>query len=149
MATVESILKNRQEISLYSVRQDISVYEAVRVMGLHNTGSVLVVNEAGDMLGILTERDYARKIVLQGKRSAETLVKEIMTPAENIVSVTRQTTIEECMMKMNGSKIRHLPVLENGRPITVISIGDVVSAVIREQEFTIKAMNNYIKGQIM
>jgi signal-transduction protein with cAMP-binding, CBS, and nucleotidyltransferase domain len=149
MATVESILKNRQEISLFSVRQDISVYEAVRVMGLHNTGSVLVVNEAGDMLGILTERDYARKIVLQGKRSAETLVGEIMTPAENIVSVTRQTTIEECMMKMNGSKIRHLPVLENGRPITVISIGDVVSAVIREQEFTIKAMNNYIKGQIM
>lgn len=98
------------------------------------------------LAGILTERDYARKIVLKGKRSTDTLVSEIMTTADKIVSITEETTIEGCMQKMSGRKIRHLPVLKNGKPVAVISIGDVVSTIIKEQQFTIEAMSNYIQG---
>lgn len=146
MATVNDILKFRASNEIYQVRPDISVYDAVKVMGEHNAGSVLVMDRDDNMLGILTERDYARKIVLKGKRSTDTLVSEIMTPAEKIIHVSRDTSIQECMEKMSGKKIRHLPVLENGKPVSVISIGDVVSLLIREQEHTIKVMSNYIQG---
>lgn len=146
MATVNDILKFRATNQIYQVRPDISVYDAVKVMGENNAGSVLVMDQDGNMLGILTERDYARKIVLKGKRSIDTLVSEIMTPAEKIIHVGRGTSIQECMEKMSGKKIRHLPVLENGKPVSVISIGDVVSLLIREQEHTIQVMSNYIQG---
>ena len=146
MATVNDILKFRITNHIYRVSPDISVYDAVKVMGENNAGSVLVMDDAGNMLGILTERDYARKIVLKDKRSIDTRVSEIMTPAEKIISVSGNTSIQECMEKMSGKKIRHLPVLENGKPISVISIGDVVSLLIREQEHTIQVMSNYIQG---
>ncbi len=146
MANVNDILRHRGAVKLYQVPADITVYDAVKVMGENNIGSVLVMDETGKMLGILTERDYARKIVLKGKRSAETLVADIMTPAEKIITVNRNTSIEECMQKMAGKKIRHLPVMDNDQVVTVISIGDVVSTLIKEQQYTIKAMSDYIQG---
>ncbi len=126
MAKVFDILKNRGVSKLHSVIPDITVYEAVKVMGENNIGSVLVVDEAGNMAGILT-----------------------MTPAEKLITVTKETTIEECMQKMTGNKIRHLPVIEDGKAFTVISIGDVVSSIIKEQQFTIEAMSSYIRGVSM
>ena len=114
-------------------------------MGEHNIGSVLVM-DGETLAGILTEREYARKVVLHDKSSKDTMVSEIMTPADRLITVTEDSTIEECMQKMSGRKIRHLPVLRDGVPVTVISIGDVVSTIIEEQQFTIKEMSNYIRG---
>jgi CBS domain-containing protein len=145
-AKVKDILRNRGISKLYTISPFITVYDAVKVMGENNIGSLLVLDELGNLAGILTERDYARKIVLKGKRSTDTLVSEIMTTADKIVSITEETTIEGCMQKMSGRKIRHLPVLKNGKPVAVISIGDVVSTIIKEQQFTIEAMSNYIQG---
>ena len=142
---VKNILQNRGGSKLHAVSPNISVYEAIKVMGEHNIGSVLVMD--GEALaGILTERDYARKVVLHDKSSKDTMVSEIMTPADRLITVTEDSTIEECMQKMCGRKIRHLPVLRDGVPVTVISIGDVVSTIIEEQQFTIKEMSNYIRG---
>lgn len=143
---VNDILKKRGHCNLIYVQPGITVYNAVKVMGENNIGAVLVLDTDGKMLGILTERDYARKIVLKGKRSADTFVDEIMTPAEKIVSVTAATAIKECMQKMSGNKIRHLPVIENGKPVTIVSVSDIVATIIQEQEFTIQAMSNYIQG---
>jgi CBS domain-containing protein len=142
---VKNILQNRGGSKLHAVSPNISVYEAIKVMGEHNIGSVLIMD--GEVLaGILTERDYARKVVLHDKSSKDTMVSEIMTPADRLITVTEDSTIEECMQKMSGRKIRHLPVLRDGVPVTVISIGDVVSTIIEEQQFTIKEMSNYIRG---
>lgn len=146
MTTVNDILKQRSQNSLYSVSPDTSVYDALKMMGEKNAGSVLVLDSSGNMLGIFTERDYARKIVLLGKKSRETMVKDIMTPAEKIVSVTTGSSLDDCMQQMTGNKIRHLPVLENGKPVTVISIGDVVFAVIQQQKETISHLSSYIQG---
>ncbi len=142
---VKNILQNRGGSKLHAVSPNISVYDAIKVMGEHNIGSVLVM-DGETLAGILTERDYARKVVLLDKTSKETMVREIMTPAERLITVTEESTIEECMQKMSGRKIRHLPVMNGDRAVTVISIGDVVSTIIEEQQFTIKAMSNYIRG---
>ena len=142
---VKNILQNRGGSKLHAVSPNISVYEAIKVMGEHNIGSVLVM-DGETLAGILTERDYARKVVLHDKSSKDTIVSEIMTPADRLITVTEDSTIEECMQKMSGRKIRHLPVLRDGVPVTVISIGDVVSTIIEEQQFTIKEMSNYIRG---
>ena len=142
---VKNILQNRGGSKLHAVSPNISVYEAIKVMGEHNIGSVLVM-DGETLAGILTERDYARKVVLHDKSSKDTMVSEIMTPADRLITVTEDSTIEECMQKMSGRKIRHLPVLRDGVPVTVISIGDVVSTLIEEQQFTIKEMSNYIRG---
>ena len=146
MANVSDILSKRKNKSLLSVLPTISVLEALQVMGDNLVGSVLVLDEKGDMQGIMTERDYARKVILQGRNSTDTLVKDIMTSADKIITVTPKTSVEDCMQKMSGSHIRHLPVIENGKPINVISIGDVVTMVINQQAYTIQAMNDYIKG---
>ncbi|MGB4769880.1 MAG: CBS domain-containing protein [Chitinophagaceae bacterium] len=142
---VKNIFQNRGGSKLHAVSPNICVYEAIKVMGEHNIGSVLFM-DGGALAGILTERDYARKVVLHDKSSKDTMVSEIMTPADRLITVTEDSTIEECMQKMSVRKIRHLPVLRDGVPVTVISIGDVVSTIIEEQQFTIKEMSNYIRG---
>ena len=120
---------------------DVTVYEAIKVMGEKNIGALLVMGN-DKMSGILSERDYARKIVLKGKSSRETLVKEIMT--EEVLTVSSADTIEKCMAIMTEKHIRHLPVVDNDKVVGMISIGDVVNAIIETQKETIAHLQNYI-----
>lgn len=127
--------------NVYSVTENITVYEALKVMGEKNIGALLVMEDER-LRGIISERDYARKIVLKGKSSNETLVKEIMT--ENVVTVLPEDDIEKCMEVMSGRKIRHLPVMKDDKVLGVISITDVVTAIIELQKNTIVHLQNYI-----
>ncbi len=126
---------------VYSVPGQVSVYEAIKEMSEKNIGAILVM-EGEKLTGILSERDYARKIVLKGKLSRETLVKDIMT--ENVLTVTTEDTIEKCMGIMTEKHIRHLPVVENDKVLGMISIGDVVNGIIETQKETIAHLQNYI-----
>ena len=127
--------------NIYSVTGEVTVYEAVKIMGEKNIGA-LVVMEAEALKGIISERDYARKIVLKGKSSRETLVKDIMT--EQVITVASEDQIERCMELMSAKHIRHLPIVDNGKVIGMISIGDVVNAIIDSQKETIEQLKNYI-----
>ena len=126
---------------VYSVTGQVSVYEAIKEMSEKNIGAILVIEDE-KLKGILSERDYARKIVLKGKLSRETLVNEIMT--ENVLTVTAEDTIEKCMSTMTEKHIRHLPVVENDRVLGMISIGDVVNGIIESQKETIAHLQSYI-----
>lgn len=143
MKTVRDILREKG-YDVWSVAADATVYEALRVMAEKNIGAVLVL-EQGKLAGILSERDYARKVILQGRSSLSTPVKEIMT--QQVFYVRPDQTIEECMALMTDRRIRHLPVLEDNRLIGVISIGDVVKAIVLEQKVTIQQYENYILGR--
>ena len=137
---VSDILKTKGS-HVYSVPSSVTVYEAIKDMGEKNIGALLIM-EDGKLLGIFSERDYARKIILKGKNSHETLVKEIMT--ENVISVSPDDNIERCMELMSGKKIRHLPVVKDDTVTGVISITDVVTAIIAIQKETISHLHEYI-----
>ncbi|MCC7352174.1 MAG: CBS domain-containing protein [Anaerolineae bacterium] len=143
MKTVQDILQEKGH-DVWSVAADATVYEALQVMAEKNVGAVLVL-EHGRLVGILSERDYARKVVLQGRSSLNTPVGEIMT--QQVFYVRPEQTIEECMALMTDRRIRHLPVLEGNRLAGVISIGDVVKAIVSEQRVTIQQYENYILGR--
>jgi CBS domain-containing protein len=137
--TVRQMLQGKPVV--HAVRPGDTVYEALRLMADKNIGAVLV--RSGDQIeGILSERDYARKVILLGKTSKETLVSEIMTT--RVICVEPDWTADQCMALMTEKRIRHLPVLEQERLIGVISIGDVVRAVVDEQQFTISLLERYI-----
>ena len=138
--TVNQIL-NAKGKNVYSVRSTTTVYEALKVMGEKNIGAILVI-DGTDLKGILSERDYARKIVLKDKSSKETYVHEIME--SNVFSVNLSNNIEDCMELMSTKRIRHLPVLEDGIVVGIISISDVVKAIIEIQKDTINHLNSYI-----
>lgn len=138
--TVNQIL-NAKGKEVYSVLSSHTVYEALTVMSEKNIGAILVIEDA-ILKGILSERDYARKIVLKDKSSKETLVKEIMV--SEVICVKPSDTLEYCMELMNAKKIRHLPVLEEDKVIGIISISDVVKAIIEIQKDTINHLNSYI-----
>ncbi len=138
-ATVRDMLRGKSDV--YSVAPGDTVFTALRLMADRNIGAVLVRSNE-KLEGIFSERDYARKVVLLGKMSRETLVSEIMTP--RVVSVEPNWTADQCMALMTEKRIRHLPVMEQGRLVGVISIGDVVRAVVDEQQFTIDALQRYI-----
>ena len=140
MLSVNDILKNKSS-QVFSIQPGISVYEAIRVMGEKNIGALLVI-ENEQLKGILSERDYARKIVLKNRKSTETLVSEIMT--EKVITVSPTDSIEHCMSTMSENKIRHLPVVDNEKVVGIISIGDVVTAIIHVQQETIDHLKNYI-----
>ncbi len=144
MKTVRQLLVDKGH-QIFGVEPDASVLEALELMERENIGAVLVL-EADRLAGILSERDYARKIILHGKASSETPVKEIMTTSLTCVGPDR--TAEECMALMTDKRIRHLPVLEDGNVIGIISIGDVVKAVISEKEFVIEQLEAYITGSV-
>lgn len=137
---VSDILKGKSG-NIYSITGGVSVYEAIKVMGEKNVGALVVI-EGEKLTGILSERDYARKVVLKGKSSRETMVKDIMT--ENVLTVTTADTIETCMEIMTQKHIRHLPILEEGKVLGMISIGDVVNAIIKTQKETIEHLKSYI-----
>ncbi|MBA3674979.1 MAG: CBS domain-containing protein [Chitinophagaceae bacterium] len=127
--------------NVYSVTENITVYDALKIMGEKNVGALLVM-EDGHLKGIISERDYARKIILKGKLSRETLVKEIMT--EKVITVLPEDNIEKCMGLMSGRRIRHLPVMKDDKVLGIVSITDVVTAIIEMQKDTITQLENYI-----
>jgi CBS domain-containing protein len=142
MKTVSEILQRKGSV-VWSISPDATVFDALQLMADKNLGAVLVMKN--DMVvGILSERDYARKIILQGKHSKDTLVKEIMSSL--VIYVNISLSVEECMALMINKRIRHLPVIENGRLSGIISIGDVVDAIIDEKEFVIDQLVHYITG---
>ena len=136
-----SDILNSKGSKVFSVTGDVTVYEALKIMGEKNIGALLVM-ENENLKGIISERDYARKIILKGKSSNDTSVKEIMT--EKVVTVLPGDKIETCMELMSGRHIRHLPVMENDKVLGVISITDVVTAIIDMQKHTITQLENYI-----
>ncbi len=141
--TVRDILQNKGG-EVWTTSPQSTVYEAIRLMGEKNVGA-LVALEDGEVVGILSERDYSRKVVLQGRTSRDTLVGEILTrPA---VTVRRKDAIEKCMQLMTSQRIRHLPVVEDGRLVGLISIGDLVSWVMQSQRHTILQLQGYISGE--
>jgi CBS domain-containing protein len=144
MLSVRELLQ-RKGHTVWSISPDASVFEALKLLAEKDIGALLVVQNS-KMVGILSERDYARKIVLKGKTSMDTPVREIMTP--NVVTVRPDQTIEDCMAMMTENRVRHLPVLDGEQISGLISIGDVVKAIISQQEFVIEQLENYITGRI-
>src|SRR3984957_8857342 len=140
MATVRHLL-DRKGRAIFSVGPDEPVLEAIRLMAEHHVGALLVMK--GDQLaGIVSERDYARKVILKGRSSAETPVSQIMSSP--VVTVTLNSSVQECMQLMTARHLRHLPVLDGGKVIGMVSIGDLVKAVMEEQKQTIEQLESYI-----
>ena len=142
MATVRDVLDQKGR-GVYHIHPDASVLAALEMMAEHQIGA-LVVLDGGNLTGIVTERDYARKIVLKGRTSPRTLVREIM--ATTVICTRMDQTVEECMAIMTAKAVRHLPVLENTTVIGLVSIGDLVKSVIADQKFNIEQLEHYIKG---
>jgi CBS domain-containing protein len=140
MTTIRQILAVKPDV--YSIEPDATVLDALKRLEEKNVGALLVMK--GDRLvGIFSERDYARRMILHGRSSKETAVREVMTP--EVFTIAPEATSGECMVHMTDRHIRHLPVLENGRVVGVISIGDVVRAVIDDLRFTIRQLEGYIR----
>jgi CBS domain-containing protein len=142
MINIRHILQEKGN-EIWSVTPQTSVLNALKLMADKNIGA-LVVLEEDKLVGIFSERDYARKVILKGKASKDTAVKEIMTSV--IVTVRPSHTVEECMELMTDKRVRHLPVIDEDRLLGVISIGDVVKALISDKEFMIKQLEHYITG---
>lgn len=142
--TVRDILQNKGA-DVYTTSPGCSVYEAIGLMGEKNIGALIAV-ENGEVIGVLSERDYSRKVVLQGRTSRDTLVGQILTrPA---ITVRRKDGIDKCMQLMTSHRIRHLPVVtEDNRPIGLISMGDLVNWVMQSQHNTILQLQGYISGE--
>jgi CBS domain-containing protein len=141
MATVAQILKSKPEQAVHMVAPSASVFDAVKMMAEKNIGAVLV-GEGGKILGIFTERDYARKVVLMSKSSKDMPVREAMTT--DVMFVGPEQTSEVCMALMTENRLRHLPVMERGTLVGLVSIGDLVKDVISEQKFLIQQLEQYI-----
>jgi CBS domain-containing protein len=141
--TVAGILRSKG-YNIFSVKADATVLEALQIMANNSVGALLVM-EAERLVGIMSERDYARKVILLGKSSRKAKVKEIMSG--KVLFVHPHRTAEECMAIMINKRVRHLPVIENNALVGVISIGDIVKAVIDEKSFVIEQLEEYITGR--
>ena len=143
MKSVAQILASKREQAVQTIAPSASVYDAVKLMAEKGIGALLVI-EGAKVAGIITERDYARKIVLMGRSSKETPVRDIMTSP--VMHVRPDQTNQQCMALMTDKRLRHLPVMEGGNLIGLISIGDLVKDIITEQKFIIDQLEHYIKG---
>ena len=141
MNTVSEILEGKGR-DVLQIAAGSSVLDAVRMMVERNVGSLLVTDESGEITGIVTERDYLRRVTLEGRAEAETRVAEVMSSP--LVVVTPETSIDECMAIMSDRRIRHLPVVDGGRVVGLVSIGDLVKFTSRQQGFEIQYLTNYI-----
>jgi CBS domain-containing protein len=145
MKTAAQIVKSKLDQTVHAMGPTASAYEAVRLMADKNIGALLVV-ERDNVVGIVSERDYARRIVLMERSPKDTLLSAIMSSP--VLYVNPDQTSEECMALMTENRLRHLPVMDRGRLIGLISIGDLVKATISEQRFTIEQLEHYISGQL-
>jgi len=140
MTTVRHLL-DRKGRAIFSVKPGDPVLEAIRLMAEHHVGALLVMR-GEEVVGIISERDYARKVILLGRSSAETPVGQIMSAP--VITVSLDSSVQECMQLVTEQRVRHLPVVDGGRVIGVVSIGDLVKAVIEEQQHTIEQLETYI-----
>jgi len=142
MHTVRELLREKGD-QVWTIAPQATVYEALELMAGKNIGCLVVIDH-GDVAGMFTERDYARKVVLHGRSSKTTAVGELMTT--DVLYVGPNDTIENCMALMTDKRLRHLPVMENGKLAGVVSIGDIVKVIISDREFTIRELERYITG---
>lgn len=143
MTVVAEILKSKPDAVVHRIAPTDTVYEGLRLMADKGIGALLVM-EGDAIVGIVTERDYARKIALMGRTSVETLVRDVMT--SSVLCVNSKQTSEQCMQLMTGKRLRHLPVVDDGKLLGMISIGDLVKDIISEQKFIIEQLEHYITG---
>ncbi|MGH8601115.1 MAG: CBS domain-containing protein [Burkholderiales bacterium] len=143
MKTVEQLLQGKRISGVYTIGSDSRVYEALCLMADKDVGA-LMVTEAGRLVGVISERDYARKVILHGKSSHDIPVRDIMS--NTVVTVRPEQTVDDCMALMTERRIRHLPVVDGGRLTGVLSIGDLVKETISQQQFTIDQLESYIRG---
>jgi len=143
VGTVTHLLREKDPC-IWSIKPDATVYEAIELMAAKNIGAVPVV-DGEKLLGIVSERDYSRKVILRGKSSKETAVREIMT--ERMIVVGPEETVEHCMRLMTERRVRHLPVLENGQLVGILSIGDLVKWIIPAQNAAIDQLTKYVFGE--
>jgi CBS domain-containing protein len=141
--TIDTIL-HRKGAAVWTISPQATVFEAIQLLAQKNIGA-LPVMEGEKLIGIFSERDYTRKVALEGKTSHKTLVREILTP--NVATISPHDTIEDAMRLMTGKHVRHLPVLENGKIVGVVSIGDMVNWIISAQSATIDQMEAYLSGR--
>ena len=142
IGTISEILHHKGS-TVWSISPEAMVFDAIQMMADKNVGALLVIDQ-GKLVGIISERDYTRKVALKGKSSKQTPVKEILS--EQVIKVSPSTTVDECMRLMTEHRIRHLPVLEGERIIGVVSIGDLVNRIISAQTTTIHQLETYITG---
>ena len=143
MTYVRDILNGKSK-EVHSISPDATVYDALKEMSDREIGA-LIVMKGEKVVGIISERDYARKIILKGKSSKETMVKEVMS--STLINVKPEISVEECMILMTGKHVRHLPVFDKGKFVGIVSIGDVVKSIISKQEMLIEQLSNYISGK--
>ncbi len=129
---------------VFSIDPGQSVYQAIEMMSEKEVGALAVVDDASRLVGIISERDYARKVILQGKSSKETAVAEIMT--SDVITTHRDASVDECMEQMTNQRIRHLPVMDDNQLIGMISVGDLVKSLISEKDFQIEQLERYVRG---
>ena len=141
--TIASVLNNKGA-RIWSIDPEATILDAIALMAEKAIGALVVVSEAR-LVGIISERDYARKVILQGRSSKDTHVREIMT--SSVITVSPEKTVDECMRIITNNRVRHLPVMRGGEVIGVISIGDLVRAIIAEQAATIDHLHSYIAGK--
>ena len=142
MKTIRQVLSGKA-LGIVSITPDTLIYDALVIMAEKHIGALLVL-EGDHLAGIFSERDYAREVVLKGRSSRTSHIKEVMTT--NVITVSPKHTVEECMSLMTGKRIRHLPVVEDGKVTGILSIGDLVKETIAEQEAVIKQLESYIQG---
>ncbi len=144
MKNVTDLLKSKAQRQMVTVKPEDTVLDAIKLLAKEDVGAAVVVS-GGQLVGIFSERDYTRKIVLKGRHSETTRVEEIMTA--NVICVTPRTKTRDCMALMSEKNIRHLPVVEEGRVVGMVSIRDIVTDIIADQDFTISQLEQYISGQ--
>ena len=142
MTSIEIFLKLNNKKQIWTISKDQSVRQALVLMSEKNIGAIIIVDNKDFPIGIFSERDYARKVILKGKSSKDTLLEEVMT--KELITITRNHKVEQCMEIMSEKRIRHLPILENNKIVGIISIGDVLKIIIKDQKELINHLQKFI-----